>query len=607
MKRTTDIFFFMLIFWSAGLLAQSTEEQLAMQAFEGKEYDKALVYFEKLYDKNPVKFYSKYFGCLMATKAYKKAEKAVKKQLKIVPDRVEVYLDLAAVYGADGSEKKKQEEQYQKALKQVEEISQVYALAQAFLDAKLHDYAIQTYMKGRKMNNGAYPFIYEVAEAYQQKGDLKAMVNEYLNALQERGETELYMVQSRLSGSLGYDDETGGLNNPILKSELLKRIQSSPDKIVFYEFLIWIQLQQKDYEGAFIQTKALDKRLKEQGRRLFDLGIAAAAENNFEVAQRCFDYVIEKKNSEYYDQAVVESANVIYEKITHSHSFTNSDLSNLELRLNNIIQKYPEVSFTFPLIKKLSRLQAYYLNKDTAAINLLSNAISNPSIGKTQQAELKLELGDIMIQRGEIWEASLLYSQVDKAFKHEPIGQEAKFRNAKVSYYAGDFKWSKAQLDILKGATSKLIANDAMDLSLVISDAIGIDTNAVPLQWFSSAELLIRQNKFDQAVSRMDSINSIWSGHSLADDILMKKAEILKKTGKLKEAADLYQRVVNEFGDEIFGDDALFMMAELYDQQLSNTEKAKELYQQVLVNYPGSVYTTEARKRFRKLRGDKVN
>ncbi|MFN6040195.1 MAG: tetratricopeptide repeat protein, partial [Bacteroidota bacterium] len=435
---------------------------------------------------------------------------------------------------------------------------------------------------------------------------LKGMVNEYLNALEQR-DSELYMVQSRLANTLGYDDETGGLNNPILKTELLKRIQSSPDKTVFYEFLIWIQLQQKDFEGAFTQTKALDKRLKENGRRFYELGVAAASEYNYDVAQRCFDYVIEKKNPEYYDQAFVESVNVIYDKITRAYTYTPQDLNNLEQRLITTIQKYSEINVTYPLVRKLAKLQANYLNKDTAAIRLLADAITNPSLAKSKQAELKLDLGDIMIQKGDIWEASLLYSQVDKAFKHEPIGQEAKFRNAKVSYYAGDFKWSKAQLDILKGATSKLISNDAMDLSLVISDAIGIDTNAVPLQWFSSAELLIRQNKFNQAISRMDSINMIWKDHSLTDDILMKKAEIYKKSGKFKDAADLYQRVVNEYGSEIFGDDALFMLAELYELKLTDIEKAKENYQKILLDFPGSIFTTDARKRFRKLRGDKVN
>ncbi|HWY34439.1 MAG TPA: tetratricopeptide repeat protein, partial [Nitrosopumilaceae archaeon] len=187
------------------------------------------------------------------------------------------------------------------------------------------------------------------------------------------------------------------------------------------------------------------------------------------------------------------------------------------------------------------------------------------------------------------------------------VGQEAKFRNAKVAYYSGDFKWAKAQLDVLKGATSKLIANDAMDLSLLIGDAINVDTNEVPLQMFASADLLIVQNKTNEAMARLDSINILFDNHSLADDIYYKKGTIYAKQGKYKEAIEAFQRVVDNYGEEIFGDDALFKIADIYQYHLVDLEKAKTMYQLLLTKYPGSVYTVEARKRFRKLRGDIIN
>jgi tetratricopeptide (TPR) repeat protein len=605
LKTTINIILFFLLPFS--FVAQSTEEQLALQAFNNKEYDKAILYYEKLYDQSPIQFYANYFKCLLATKDFKKAEKIAKKQLKGGINNLTAYIDLADVYAVDGSDKKKVEEQYQKALKEVSaDQNQIYTLAQAFITAKQYDYAIQVYLKGRKIYAGTYPFYYEIADVYLIKGETRNMINEYLDALDFR-ESEMYMVQSRLGGSLGYDDEKGGFNNPILKSELLKRIQASPEKTIYSEFLVWIQLQQKDYEGAFIQSKALDKRKKENGFRLMDLGKACMAEGVYDVAQKSYQYVIDNNKDYYYDNAVVELANVLYEKITKSVNYTPSDLADLESKLESTIKKYDNGALTIPVIKKLAHLRAYYLGKDSSAVALLSNTIAMPGIEKTIQAELKLELGDIYILTGDIWEASLMYSQVDKAFKHEPIGQEAKYRNAKVSYYSGDFKWAKAQLDILKGATSKLISNDAMDMSLVISDAIGVDTDAVPLAWYASAELLIRQNKFKEALSRMDSIILMFPEHTLADDILMKKAFIAMKQGRHKDAADFYQKVVNEFGSEIFGDDAQFSLGELYEKYFNDTEKAKAAYQDLMVNYASSVYVTEARKRFRKLRGDSIN
>jgi TolA-binding protein len=208
---------------------------------------------------------------------------------------------------------------------------------------------------------------------------------------------------------------------------------------------------------------------------------------------------------------------------------------------------------------------------------------------------------------GNIWDASLLYSQVEKDFKYEAVGQGAKFRNAKLSYFASDFNWAKAQCDILKGATSKTIANDALDLSLIITDAIGIDTNAAPLSMFSASELLILQHKYDKALEKLDSINILFSEHTLGDDIYYKKAEIYKLTNRYTESAKMYENILEFYPTELYGDDALFKEAELYERYLNDKEKAKQLYQDMLVKYPGSIYVVESRKRYRDLRGDIVN
>jgi TolA-binding protein len=216
-------------------------------------------------------------------------------------------------------------------------------------------------------------------------------------------------------------------------------------------------------------------------------------------------------------------------------------------------------------------------------------------------------LGDIYLLKGEIWEASLLYSQVEKAFKYEAVGQEAKFRNAKLSFYNGDFAWAKTQADVLKGATSKLIANDALDLSLIITDAIGVDTNEVPLKMFSSAELLILQHKYNQAITRMDSINLLYTTHTLGDDIFFKKAQIYFKLGRYNDVEQMYKNILEFYPNDLYGDDAQFKLAELYEKYLKDKEKAKLAYQDALVKYPGSIFTVEARKRFRELRGDQLN
>jgi tetratricopeptide (TPR) repeat protein len=605
LKRLFSILFFLCA--AIGFAQSPIDEQLAQQFFDKQEFDKALVYYEKLYDKSPDYYYVPYYKCLMATHELKRAEKIVKRQLKNAPESLWLYIDLAQVYKAD-SNLTKAKEQYEKAIRELNgDINQVLQLGKSFQTAKEYDYALETYRKGRKMNARSYPFYYEMADAYKGKGDIKSMINEYLDALEYR-ETELTAVQMQLQMNLGYDDEKGGFNNPLLKQELMKRLQQNPDKAVLSEFLIYILLQQKDFEGAFIQARALDKRKKDDGYRIMELGKLCVSNEEFDVAQQCFDYVITKgKDNFNYQQARTEAANAQYEKIIRQQNYTPADLNDLEQKLKGTITEFGYNNFTVPVIHKLAMLQGFYLNKPQEAVDMLNEVIASPGIDKGKVAELKLDLGDLLIIIGEVWDASLIYSQVEKAYKFEPIGQEAKFRNAKVAYYVGDFKWAKSQLDVLKGATSKLIANDAMDLSLVISDAIGIDTNATPLKMFASAELLLLQHKTDAALTRMDSINILFDNHSLADDIYFKKGKIFTKLGKYKEALDAFQRVVDVYGEEIYGDDALFAIAEIYQYKLKDLEKAKAVYQEFLTKYPASVYTVEARKRFRKLRGDVVN
>ena len=591
-----------------GLYAQKgNDDQLAMYYYERKEYDKAVSYFEKIYDKNPDAYYTYYYNCLTELKEFGKAEKITKKQLKRNDDNVYLYVRLGNIYKLQGNPDK-EKEQYNKAVKElVPEQSAIFALAHAFEDATLFDYAIEVYKKGRKEFPTTYPFFYEIAELYKKKGDLKAMINEYLDAIDFR-ESELYTAQANLQQSLGYDDKNGGFNNPLLKQELQKRIQKSPDKVVFSEFLIFLQNQQKDFEGSFTQSKALDKRQKEDGTRIMELAKLCISNENYTVAEKCYQYIISKgKENPYYDIAIIEKLNTSFIRLTLQNNPPVTEVMLLETSIESAIKEYGVTNMTLPLIKKSALLKAYYLNKPQEAIESLENTITQYSFAKNTLADIKLDLGDMNLLVGNIWDASLLYSQVEKDFKYEPVGQDAKFRNAKLSYYASDFQWAKSQCDVLKGATSKVIANNALDLSLIITDAIGVDTNDVPLSMFASAELLILQHQYDRAIARLDSINTLFSEHTLGDDIYYKKAEIYKRTNRYAEAEKMYQNIVEFYPNELYGDDALFKEAELNERYLNNQEKARELYQDLLVKYPGSIYVVEARKRFRDMRGDVIN
>lgn len=588
------------------IIAQiSTDEQLAIQFYDNKEFDKALEYYEKLYNKkSPQEFYTPYLTCLLETKDYKKAEKIAKKQIKQNPQSPNFIVDLGTVYfRSDDPDKAKTT--WEQAVKVIREMDQVFTVANAFLAIKQYDYAISAYLKGRKISDTNYPFSFELADVYKMKDDKLAMINEYLDVL-EINDSYIQSVQNALQTSFG--NEADSKQNEILKTELLKRIQRNPDKTILSELLIWMEIQQKDWEGVFVQGKALDKRKKEGGNRVMGLAQLFAQNEAYDMAIKAYQFVIAKGAEAYfYNNARMELLTVYYQKIVGRGNYTAADLTELEKNYTTTINDLGKSATTAGLLKNLAHLQAFYLNKPNDAITLLEETIALPQLETTIQAECKLELGDILLMTGDVWEASLRYSQVEKAFKYDAIGQEAKFRVARISYYTGDFKWAQAQLDVLKGATSKLISNDAMYLSLLISDALAIDTNVAPLLIFARADLLAFQNKDDLAKITLDSINTLFPNHALADDILYKKADIELKHAKYVEAAALYEDILKNHGDDILADDALFKLADLNENQFKNIDKAKELYQQLLEKYPASLYVVEARKRFRKLRGDSIN
>lgn len=597
----------LLLFFPLLLQAQpgQTNAELANQYYSTGEFEKARVYFEKFYDKDPFSAYPNYLQCLLKLKEYDDAEKLIRKQAKKFPADPSVRLDLGTLY-EERQEPEKAKKVYTDAIKNLQpDINQVNLLGNAFNRRQQYAYAADTYLQGRKLMKGAYPFAFELAEAYAQTGNFSGMVNEYLDML-AYNPAFLNNVQTILQNRIAND--LSGNMSELVRQALLRKIQKSPDETIYSEFLYWLFLQEKDYESAFIQARGLDKRLSEDGSRLLSLGRTALSNREYSTAEKCFQYVIDKgEGSPNYITGRIELINTVNERITGSGEYTAADLQKLEADYEKALAELGRNAATAPLIRGYAHLCAFYLHQTEKAEQLLQETIEFPNLKPQFRAECKLELADVYVFDGQVWEAALLYGQVDKDFKNDALGREAKYRNARLSYYLGEFDWAKDQLKVLKAATSQLISNDALSLGLLISDNTNLDTSTTALLMFSRADLLDFQNKDSLALQTLDSILSEFPEHSLTDEIWYKKAQMARSKGRFADAAGLFQEIIDKYPDDILADDALFQMAELYETKLNDKEKAKTLYELLLTKYPGSLYVVDARKRFRVLRGDKVN
>jgi tetratricopeptide (TPR) repeat protein len=293
-------------------------------------------------------------------------------------------------------------------------------------------------------------------------------------------------------------------------------------------------------------------------------------------------------------------------KLTDGLVQTPAELHTLETDYEAFINKFGRGRNTADIVLQLADLEAYHLTNMPKAISLLEELKTTPGLDRNVQARVKINLADCYLMNGDIWESTLLYSQVDKDFKEEQIGQEARFKNARLSYFNGDFQWAQAQFNVLKASTSKLIANDALDLSVFIMDNLNLDTTAAAISLYSGAEMLVYQNRFEEAFQKLDTLRREFPEHSLQDDILYLEAQIYEKKRDYPKAAALYQEVAEKYKEEIRADNALYALAQLYEYKIVDLEKAKGLYEKIFTDYSGSVFAVEARKRFRILRGDKM-
>ena len=386
---------------------------------------------------------------------------------------------------------------------------------------------------------------------------------------------------------------------------MLKRIQKDPQQTLYPELLTWQFLQQKEFDQALNQALALSRRQNDDGNTIYELCRTLTANEAYDAAIRGYEYLISKgKDQELYIPSKIELINTKNLKIT-AGKYTSDDLLSLEKDYMDLLNEFGKTSNTAFAMQKLANLQTFKLHKLNDAQKLLEEALNVPGIKPGLLAECKLDLGDVLLLNNKPWDATLLYSQVEKDFPNTSIGQDAKYRNAKLAYYTGDFTWAKGQLDVLKAATSQLIANDALNLSLLIADNIAADSTGAALKIYARADLLLFAEEPDKALLTLDSIDKKYPGNSLSDDILMAKARLLIQQKSYEAAVPLLKKIEEEHSSGLWADDAVFMLGDIYENHLSDKEQAKIYYQKIITDYAGSLWLNEARKRFRLLRGDK--
>ena len=576
-------------------------ERLARELYHKKDYVKARDIYKNLYDNyGQVGYFNQYADCLILTGDYEAAEKAYKAFLKKDPKNWKSHVDLAYVYQQQG-DNPKAVKYLNKVIKDVPDTKNAINDVANLLRARsFNETALNLYDRGAKNPNIKYSFSLEKAYAYNSMLDFENATECYLQFLKEKPE-QYEMVKNRLRVMMMYD--LNGNVDDVIRMALLRKTQAEPENEEFSSLLMWFSLQQQDYELALMQLKALDKRGKgDYENDIIYVAQIAGDNRQYDIAIEAYDYILKKSGEGvFYVQATVGFISNSYAKAVAEGNHDKRFYESLSAKIDEAFKYNGFSKDIIRLVPVQADILAFELGRYDDAKALLNNVLEL-NLSQNDKAVLKMKLADIYLLTDEVWEATLLYSQIEKALKNEPIAHEARFKNAQMRYFIGEFEWANAALNVLKAATSKLVANDAMTLSLTISDNLEYDT--VALRRIAKADYYIYQKRYTLANQTLDSVVAYNPNEVSLPNVFYRKAKIAVNEGDLVLADSLYKRVYAGYADSYIADEALIDDALLLENQLNRKEEAMDCYARLFDCYTASVYVAQARKSYRRLRDE---
>ncbi len=590
--KMKKILFVTFLIFSNVIIAQN-DYLIAENYYRQGAYEKATQFYLKLYGKNKYNttYLRKLISCYQETGNFLQADKLLRERIKQQPSQI--YLNIFLGYNYERQqENEKAKEFYSKTLQLLEKDANYGGVVgRAFREYNLLDYAIKAYEKAMLKQPKAN-FSFQIAQIYGEQGNVEKMFQSYINMI-DKNANYLKNVKRYISRYITDDNEDQ--NNILLKKTLLKKSISNP-KNAWNQLLSWLFIQQKDFGKAFIQEKALYAREDKFLSRMKKLGEISFENKDYEIAQKSFDFFISKTT---YPQEKIDG---IYHKI--QIAILQKKLG-VEEKIQAIFEEYGKNKTTLPIQIAYADYLTFQKNQPEKAKQVLEEAMLFTT-SKFQEAQLKIKLGDILVFTEQFNKALLYFTQVQTKLKGHTLAQEARFKVAQTSYFKNDFKWAMAQLKVLKSSSSQLIANDATELFLIISDNQSKDSIPSGLKRYAKADLLAFQNKNEDAIIVLNDVIIAFKGQPIEDEALFKQAKLFIEEAKFDSAIANLENIIRLKVDGILVDDSLYELAELYRTKLNQPEKASEYYQKIIFDHQSSIYLVDARKKYRKLRGEEI-
>ncbi|MBG44677.1 MAG: hypothetical protein CL530_11995 [Aequorivita sp.] len=591
-----NILFILFLFTVAASYAQS--DALAKNYFEQGQFEKSLRIYEKLNKESPYRL-DYFMGMVQSNQQlenFTEAERLIKEKLDNGRNFPQLYVELGYNYSLQ-NQPELASLNYNKAIEAIETNPNFsYNIGSTFEKYSLLEEAVTAYEKAMSLSD-KLDFNMQLAQIYGEQGKLEKMFDSYLGLVEKnnafKGAAQRYF-------SLYTTEDPSNEANLLLKKTLLQRSQQNPD-ILYNELLSWLFIQQKEYKKAFIQEKAIYKRIGEDLGGITELAYIAIADEDYEVGREVVNYIIDNS---YTPQNKLQGNQILMKM--EVKTATPKQYAEVEKKFENLLDEFGRNRETYLLQIDYNHFLAFQNNKKEAAIENLKN-LAKQNLTAYQEARVKMELADILVFDEKFNEALIYYSQIQKKVQSDVLAQEARFKVARTSYFKGDFEWAQVQLDVLKKSTSQLMANDAMQLSLLIRDNSLEDSTQTALKKYARADLLAFQDRNSEAIDTLEDILTNHKGEKIEDEALLKQGEIYEKQGKYQQAEANYLKIIEFYNEDILADDAHYRLAKIYEDKLGQPDKAKAQYEAIIFNFADSIYFVDARKKYRALRGDVIN
>ncbi len=598
-------FFYIALFLiGLGSVAQITLAQqeltLALQYMRNREWEKAEIVLQELLQKREDRVFVQYYLQVLAEqRKAKEIDKVASKYRRLIKTQPDLLVDIGNAYRTCG-ELKKAEKIYQESINEaLSDRNKTTTIANRFISLREFDKAEKIYLEAQKKNLG-YSFDQELAYLYYLMRNHEKMIDIYLNLLVQ-SDAFLQMVQNRLNNAIYTDTDKSLLD--LLENRLLVKIQEYPNREVFSELLLWNYLQSNNFAKAYIQARALDLRKKQVGERLLPLATSALEANDYQTSLKALDDIIATgEQNPFYFEAYVRKMDVLHQRIKNRIDFSPESTAQTLDFFQQAINRFGISVATFDMVLKYTELLTHIAGKTNEAMSLLDRLDALRGLNSQQKTQIEMQRADIYLTSDKLWDAALIYAKIERQQKDTPLGSEAKFRKAKIAFYQHEFEWAKSQIDILKASTSKLIANDAIELSIHLYEAWSeIDSTQKELKTFATAMLRFDQQRFDECLNYLDTLTRAANSYLVVEAVNL-KAKILIDRAKYADAVELLTSTISKYSYETNIDRSIYLAGSLMLEKLAKTREGIDLLTRLLKNHPSSIYVIEARQKIQQYR-----